>query len=275
MVWWNSLWDSLQFVLRHLRPADVIDLLLVWAVAYRVLVLIKKTGTIQMLSGLGVLAVSYISSVWFELFTFNWILEKIFSNLFVIVVILFQGEIRRALAQIGANPFFNDVSSVHETHVIEEIVKAVYQLAQRGHGGLLVIERDILVDYHLEFGTIVDSKVSAELLISIFHPQSPIHDGAVLIRQGKVHSAGNFLPLSKNPVLDKNLGTRHRAGIGLTEECDAFVIIVSEENKSVGVIQGGHLSPSLELGQLRQELYQMYGLKYKPAEVFPPKDALT
>ncbi len=265
---WTPFLDQMTFIFRHLRPQDVIDIFLVWLVVYRVLILIKKTGTIQMLSGLGVLAMAYIGSVWLELFTFNWLLEKFFSNLFVIVVILFQAEIRRALAQIGSNPFFSDAGSVHETHVIEEIVKAVYRLAEKGQGALLVIERDIMIDYHIEFGTEVDSKVSAELLVSIFHPQSPIHDGAVLIRGGKVHSAGNFLPLSKNSALDKNLGTRHRAGIGLTEESDAFVIIVSEENRSVGVIQAGHLSTAKEPGELRKELYSLYGLKYKPQESF-------
>ncbi len=241
-------------------------MLLVWLVVYRILVLIKKTGTIQMLSGLGVLAIFYIVSMWFELFTFNWILEKFFSNLFVIVVILFQAEIRRALAQIGANPFLSDVGTVQETQVIEELVKSVFALSQRGNGALIVIERDIMVDYHIEFGTDVDAKVSSEILISIFHPTSPIHDGATLIRGGKIHSAGNFLPLSKNPVLDKNLGTRHRAAIGLTEETDAVVIIVSEENKSVGLVQGGHLSAQLEANELRQLLYEVYGLKYKPTE---------
>jgi diadenylate cyclase len=261
--------DNLTFIVNHLRLQDLFDLVLVWLVVYRVLVLIKKTGTIQMLSGLGVLAIMYILSIWFELFTFNWILEKFFSNLFVIVVILFQGEIRRALAQIGSNPFFSDVSALQETQVVEEIVKSAFSMAQRGYGALLVIERDILIDYHIEFGTEVDAKVSAELLSSVFHPTSPIHDGAVLIRAGKVHSAGNFLPLSKNPVLDKNLGTRHRAAIGLTEETDAMVIIVSEENKSVGVVQGGHLTPMMDMGQLRQNLYELYGLKYKVgSEVF-------
>ena len=238
-------------------------MILVWLVVYRILVLIKKTGTIQMLSGLGVLAIAYILSIQLELFTFNWILEKFFSNLFVIVVILFQAEIRRALAQIGSNPFLTDVSSVQETHVIEEITQAAFALAQKGFGGLIVLEREIMIDYHIEFGTEVDAKVSAEILISIFHPTSPIHDGAVLIRAGKVHSAGNFLPLSKNPVLDKNLGTRHRAAIGLTEETDAIVVIISEETKSVGVVQGGHLNPTLEMGRLRQQLYEFFGLKYK------------
>lgn len=221
-----------------------------------------------MLSGLGVLAIFYILSIYFELFTFNWILEKFFSNLFVIVVVLFQGEIRRALAQIGSNPFFTDVTGIQETHVVEEIVKGAFAIAERGYGALISLERDIMIDYHIEFGTEVDAKVSSELLVSIFHPTSPIHDGAVLIRGGKVHSAGNFLPLSKNPVLDKNLGTRHRAAIGLTEETDAIVIIVSEENRTVGIVQGGHLQVTREMGDLRSALYEVYGLKMRTGEAF-------
>ncbi len=255
--------ENLTFILGHWRWQDIIDMILVWLVVYRILVLIKKTGTIQMLSGLGVLAIAYILSISLELFTFNWILEKFFSNLFVIIVILFQGEIRRALAQIGSNPFLSDVSALQETHVIEEITQAAFGLAQRGQGALIVLEREIMIDYHIEFGTEIEAKVTSELLVSIFHPSSPIHDGAVLIRGGKVHSAGDFLPLSKNPVLDKNLGTRHRAAIGLTEETDSIVVIVSEENKSVGVVQGGHLIPTLEMGDLRQNLYGFFGLKYK------------
>ncbi|MFN7728468.1 MAG: diadenylate cyclase CdaA [Bdellovibrio sp.] len=263
---WQQGIDNLFFIIGHLRWQDALDMILVWIVVYRVLILIKKTGTIQMLSGLGVLAIAYILSIWGELFTFNWILEKFFSNLFVIVVILFQAEIRRALAQIGSNPFLSDVSSIQETHVIEEIVKSAFALAQRGYGALIVIEKEIMIDYHIEFGTDVDAKVSNELLTSIFHPTSPIHDGAVLIRGGKVHSAGNFLPLSKNPILDKNLGTRHRAAIGLTEETDAIVVIVSEENRSVAIVQGGHLSVQNEMGQLRKHLYGFFGLKYKGVE---------
>lgn len=244
-------------------------MVLVWVVVYRVLILIRKTGTIQMLSGLGVLAIFYILSISLELFTFNWILEKFFSNLFVIVVILFQGEIRRALAQIGANPFFSDVSGAQETQVVEEIVKSAYAMAEEGCGALIVLERDIMIDYHIEFGTEVDAKVSHELLVSIFHTTSPMHDGAVLIRGGKIHSAGNFLPLSKNPVLDKNLGTRHRAAIGLTEETDAIVVIVSEENRSVGIVQSGHLTTLPESGDLRKALYGVFGLKMRSGEAYP------
>lgn len=256
--------ESIKFIIHSLRIQDLLDMLLVWVVVYRILLLIRKTGTIQMLSGLGVLAIGYIISQWFELLTFNWLLEKFFSNLFVIVVILFQAEIRRALAHIGSNPFFTDATYVQETHIIEEISKAIISLAQKGYGALIVIEKDIVIDYHIEFGTEIDSTVSAELLVSIFHPSAPMHDGAVLIRGGKIHSAGCFLPLSKNPILDKNLGTRHRAAIGLTEETDAVVFVVSEETKMASVVQSGHLQPVPELGDVRRALYEVFDLKYRP-----------
>lgn len=259
----QQVFENALFIFTQLRFQDVVDMLLVWLIVYRVLILIKKTGTIQMLSGLGILAIAYISSIWFNLLTFHWILEKFFSNLFVIVVVLFQAEIRRALAQIGSNPFFNESTMAQDTHIIEEISKAIIHCAQKGYGALIVIEKDIALDYHVEFGTEMDSKVSAEVIQSIFHPSSPMHDGALLIRNGRVHSAGNFLPLSKNAALDKNLGTRHRAAIGLTEETDALVFVVSEENKSIGIVTGGHLQPNAELGQVRQALYECFGLKYK------------
>lgn len=255
--------ENLIFIISHLRTQDLVDMILVWVIVYRILILIKQTGTIQVLSGLGILAISYVLSIWLELFTFNFLLEKFFSNLFVIVVILFQAEIRRALAQIGSQSLFTGANSIQETQVVEEIAKGLIASSQRGFGALIVMERDILVDFHIEVGTEFDSKVSSELIQSVFHSASPVHDGAMLIRSGKVHSAGCFLPLSKNPALDKNLGTRHRAAIGLTEETDALVFVVSEENKSIGIVEGGHLRSHVELGDLRKSLYEFYGLKYR------------
>lgn len=260
---WTSLLDQIEFVLGQTRPQDVIDILLVWLVVYKVLVLIRRTGTVQMLSGLGILAIGYILSIWLELFTFNWLLEKFFSNLFVIVVILFQAEIRRALAHIGSNPFFSDSSGARDSETVEELAKGILQCAFKGYGALIVIEREILIDYHIEPGTEIDAKVSAELITSIFHPTAPMHDGAVLIRGGKIHSAGCFLPLSKNPILDKNLGTRHRAAIGVTEETDALVFVISEENQIISIVQGGRLQSNAELGQIRRLLYEAYGLSPK------------
>ncbi len=255
--------ENIYFLISHLRWQDAVDIALVWVIIYRVLILIKRTGTIQMLSGLGILAISYILSQWFELSTLSLLLEKFFQNLFVIVVVLFQGEIRRALAHIGSHPLFSGVSSAMETHIVEELARAVGTMAQKGYGALIVIERDILVDYHIEYGTELESRISAQVIESIFHPQAPMHDGAVLIRGSKIISAGCFLPLSKNPAIDKNLGTRHRAAIGLTEETDALVIVVSEETKSISLVSGGHMSPSVELSDLRQALYEAYGFKYK------------
>ncbi len=259
----QNLIDNAIVLVYQLRAQDILDMILVWIVVYRILILIRRTGTIQMLSGLGILAVGYILSISLELFTFNWLLEKFFSNLFVIVVVLFQAEIRRALAHIGSNPFLTGVSGALETQIIEEIVKGVSITAGHGYGALVVVEKEILVDYHIEMGTELDSAVTSELITSIFHPAAPMHDGAILIRGGRIHSAGCFLPLSKNPALDKNLGTRHRAALGLTEESDALVIVVSEENKTVGLVQSGQLRLSVTSSEVRQALYEHFGLKYK------------
>jgi diadenylate cyclase len=265
MNFFSTFIDNLFFIISNLRFQDFIDISFVWLIVYRVLILIKRSGTVQMLSGLGILSITYISSIWFELYTLNWILEKFFSNLFVIIVVLFQGEIRRALAHIGSHPLFSGVSVAMETHLVEEIAKGIISVAQKGYGALIVIEKDILVDYHIELGTEMNSRISSELIESIFHTQTPMHDGAILIRSGKIAYAGCFLPLSQNPVIDKNLGTRHRAAIGLTEETDAVVFVVSEETKSVSIVTEGRMSPNAELSDIRRELYEALGLKYKPA----------
>jgi diadenylate cyclase len=255
--------ENVQFIFGNMRFQDVVDIVLVWIIVYRALLLIRQTGTVQILSGLGILAIVYILSIWFEFFAMNWLLEKFFSNLFVIIVVLFQAEIRRALAHIGSHPLFSDVSAVMETHVVEEVAQGLIASAQKGYGALVVIERDIMVDYHIEMGTEMESKISSEIIQSIFHPDGPMHDGAILIRSGKLASAGCFLPLSKNPALDKNLGTRHRAAIGLTEETDALVLVVSEETRSISIVSGGHLYPQAELPDIRKALYEAFGLKYR------------
>ncbi|MBX7231548.1 MAG: diadenylate cyclase CdaA [Bdellovibrionales bacterium] len=248
-------------MISHLGFQDFVDLILVWLVVYRILLLTKKSGAVQILSGMGILAIAYLVSIQFELITFNFLLEKVFSNLFLIVVILFQGEIRRALAQIGSNPFFNGLSRVAETQSLEELAKGIMALSQKGYGALIVIEREITLDYFIEDGTLLDATMSSELLQSLFHPTLPLHDGAVIIRNGRVHAAGCFLPLSKNPILDKNLGTRHRAALGLTEETDAYVFVVSEENQAVGLVHGGHLIPDVDLHTVRKTLFDIFSFK--------------
>jgi diadenylate cyclase len=144
--------------------------------------------------------------------------------------------------------------------VVDELVKAVVQLAQKKTGALIVIEREIGLEDYIEVGVKIDSTVNAELINSIFLVNSPIHDGALIVRGGRVTAAGCFLPLSKNPNLDRNLGTRHRAAIGLTEETDAVVLVVSEENMSVGLVAGGQITSDLDMPTLRRALYNLFKL---------------
>ena len=259
----NNLLTNAVALYTQLRPQDVLDLFLTWLVVYRALLLIKKSGAVQILSGLGILAIAYMTSIQLELITFNFILEKFFSNLFVIVVILFQAEIRRALAQIGSNPFLMGGGQAEETIMIEELAKGLISCAQRGMGALVVIEREISLDYFIEQGRLVNGDVTNELVQSIFHPSAPLHDGAVLIRGGRLVSAGCFLPLSKNSALNPNLGTRHRAALGLTEETDAYVFVVSEENRAVGIAHSGVLQMDVDLGEIRRTLYAIFGLTKK------------
>lgn len=258
--------DNMALILSQLRVWDLLDMFLVWLIVYRLLLLIKQTRAVQMLSGLGILALTFVVSIWLELFTLNWVLDKFFSNLFVIVVILFQNEIRRALTHIGRNPFFAQVSAVEETQIVEEIAKGSFQMAQRKVGALIVIEREIGLQDFIEVGTPLDAAVTAELLLSVFSATSPLHDGALIVKGGRASQAGCFLPLSKNPILDKNLGTRHRAAIGLTEETDAIAIIVSEENRHVSISVGGQLTPDLDHPTLRKTLYELLGIREEFAE---------
>ena len=230
-------------------------------VLYQTLILMRHTGAVQVISGIGILAFGYIMSRWLDLYSFNWILEKFFENIFLILVILFQGEIRRALAHLASNPLLRETASIEESHVVEELSKGLTMMAQRGYGALVVIERDIELDYFLEIGTRVDSIISAELLASLFHQSTPLHDGAVIVRQGRLEFAGCFLPLSRNPALDKNLGTRHRAAIGLTEQTDAIVFVVSEEQKTVGMVKGGSFTANLDIAQIRKNLFDFYGMR--------------
>jgi diadenylate cyclase len=253
--------NNIAAIRAHFRPQDIIDLFLVWVIIYRVLLLIRQTRAIQMLAGLGLLAIAYVISIWLELLTLGWLLEKFFSNLFVIVVILFQSEIRRALAHFGRNPFFAGISAFEETQVIEEIAKASVGLAQKKMGGLIVIEREMGLEDFLEVGTPLEAKVTSELLFSIFATTSPLHDGALVIRGGRAHAAGCFLPLTKNPMIDKNLGTRHRAAIGLSEETDAVVIVISEEQGQVSLVEQGQMVTDLDHKAIRKNLYRLFNLE--------------
>ncbi len=236
------------------RFHDVIDIILVAFVVYRVFMILRGTHAIQMITGLLFLGVFYFLSNYFELFTIHWVLRYFFDYLFIIVIVLFQDDLRRALAYVGKNPFITMRSDELDRIVVDEIAKAATQMAKDRIGALMVIERETGLKNFIDTGAKLDAAVRSELLYSIFIPSSPIHDGAVIVKDGKIAAAGCFLPLTKNPNIDKSFGTRHRAAIGLTEDTDAVVVLVSEEAGSAYLVKGGRLSSKLSEEELANSL---------------------
>lgn len=236
---------------------DLLDILLVAFIIYRILLLIQGTRAVQMLVGLAVLLLVFVGSQIGGLYTLNWILNNFLSSIILVIVVLFQHDIRRALIHVGRNPFFSDLSLREETRVIDELCKSCVALCQKHLGALIVIERETGINDFLEVGVELDAKPSSELIHSIFHHASPIHDGAVVIQGGRITRAGCFLPLTQNPDISPRFGTRHRAAIGLTEQVDAVVIVVSEETGKISVVVGGKITRDLDMVTLKKVLNRL------------------
>jgi uncharacterized protein (TIGR00159 family) len=242
---------------------DIADILLVAFIAYRVIVMLKGTRAMQMGIGLALVYVVYHLSERFGLITVWALLDALLTYVVLIVVILFQSDIRRALMRVGRRPFLK-ARTARDTHVLEEVIKAATALAQKRIGALMVFERDASLDEFIEPGTSLDAAVTKELLYSIFIPsfENPMHDGAVIIKEGRIAQAGAFLPLTGSPKLDRAFGTRHRAAIGISEETDAVVIVVSEERGAVSLCFNGNIIRDLDASSLREALL---GLFYRRA----------
>jgi diadenylate cyclase len=248
-------------ILRQYRwILDILDILLVSVIVYRLLLIIKGTKAAQMLIGLGVLLIASLLSRYLELYTVDWLIQSFWAQAVIALIILFQPEIRRALAQMGEAQFLQ-FTSAEELKSLEEIVRAAVALANRKTGALIVIERETSLKDFVEVGTPLDAKVSKELLMSIFHPSSPIHDGAVVIKGNRIVAAGCFLPITLSPEVGRALGTRHRAGLGLAEETDAVVIVVSEETGMISLAIKGKLETNLDMGKLRNVLTDLFTKK--------------
>lgn len=240
----------------------LLDMTIVYFVIYRILLLIKGTRAIQMLFGLVLILLFFFLSQdgYLNLSTTHWFLEKFIANFIIIIVIIFQRDIRRALAEVGRTSIFSGARAFEDTQVIEEIIKASTMLSSRKIGALIAIEREADLTHFTEEGIEVGGTVSKDLLFSLFLPehQNPLHDGAVIIQKGRVAAAGCFLPLTNNPAIEKTLGTRHRAAIGLSEETDAAVVTVSEETGTVSVAFDGELYRDLEPAGMRDLLQKLY-----------------
>lgn len=258
-VLWEFGADLAEFFNSRFDPfRDTVDILLVAAGIYWLLLLIRGTRAIQILVGLIVLIALSLASQLFQLAALGLILDRLLEPAVLIIVILFQNDIRRALARVGRG-FFPSFSAQREIQVVEEIVRAAGDLSQRRHGALIVMERESNLGDLIEAGVLVDASLSKELLASIFHPSSPIHDGAVVIQEGRISSAGCILPLTLRTDLPEGLGTRHRAAVGITEETDALVVVVSEETANISVVLGGEMLRGLDAPRLRVVLREVLG----------------
>ena len=248
--------NSFMDLISQIGLKDLLDIAAVSIVLYWILQLIRGTRAIQIVFGLVVLGGGFFLAQAAELTTFGWILENFLGSIVIVIVILFQDEIRRGLALVGSNPLTGS-NPGEQRHLIEELVKTAGALSSKRIGALIVIERNTGLKNYIEKGTVIEGAVSKDLLLSIFMPFSPIHDGAVIIGGGRIAAAQCFLPLTVNPRLEKVLGTRHRAALGLTEETDALVIIVSEETGKISMACEGKLYSRLEMDELRRMLERM------------------
>jgi diadenylate cyclase len=231
----------------------VLDILLVAMLIYQVLIMIRGTRAVPMLVGLTVLAILFYFARIGELTTLNWVVSRVLPYVVFALIVVFQSEIRHVLADLGRRLTFLGASPT-EGEAYDDIVLAANLFSQHQTGALIVIEREIGLRTHIESGVPLDARLSYDLLATIFRPSAPLHDGAVIVQKDRVAAAACFLPLSMNPLLSTQLGTRHRAGIGITEETDAIAVICSEETGAISVAVGGRIERDLTVEQLRDRL---------------------
>ena len=243
--------------LSEFRWIDLIDILIVTFVVYRLILLVKGTRAERMLWGLAVIVLVYFVSQRMELFTLHWILSNFLSSIVIIVIVVFQRDIRRVLVQVGRTSFFSRGLGIKE-ELLEELTKAAFQMSKNKTGALIVLERDVGLGDYLDVGVEVDAKVSSEMVLSIFNPTSPVHDGAAIIRKGRISRVGCFLPLARDPEISKSLGTRHRAALGLTEDTDAVIIVVSEETGEVSLVVNREIIRDMDAGTFLKKLRDIF-----------------
>lgn len=244
-----------------LRWQDALDILIMAFVFYNLILLLRGTRAIRMLAGLGLLLAVSFAANRIGLHAVSWVLQNLLGALVLVVIILFQPELRRALANVGRAPLLRFFDPIKEERVLQECVRGTQALAAKRIGALIALQRETDLRAFVDGGVGFDARVSRELLFSIFLPASPVHDGAVLIQGNRLSEAGCFLPLSQNLNLPKELGTRHRAAIGLSEETDAAVIVVSEETGAISLAVGGELVRSLDAPGLQRELERVFHVR--------------
>jgi diadenylate cyclase len=235
-------------------PLDLLQILVVAAAFYYVLKLLARTRAIQMLGGLLVLSLTYFLARLFNLALIRHILEQLLQYGVIAAIIVFHPELRAALARLGQSRMIKFFNRMEEREVVEELVEAVERLTRARIGAIIAVQRDVGLDEYTETGTRIHARVAADLVVSLFAPYGPLHDGAVLIEGDTIIAAGVILPLTQFPVADRSLGTRHRAALGLSEETDALVVVVSEETSQISLAHRGRLARNVDLDRVRSAL---------------------
>ncbi|GMK42811.1 cyclic di-AMP synthase CdaA [Paenibacillus sp. CCS19] len=238
---------------------DVIDIAVVSYIIYKMILLVRGTRAVQLLKGILVLVATWALSTWLNLGTLKWLMNQMFTFGVVSVLIIFQPELRRALEQLGRGKLFGRSTGLERDQInerISEIIKAVNFMAKRNIGALIVFERESGLNEYIESGIGMESRISSELIVNIFTPNTPLHDGAVIVRGNQIMAAACYLPLSENPFISKELGTRHRAAIGVSEVCDAVSIVVSEETGQVSLCLNGMIVRDIKEESLISKLFE-------------------
>ncbi|NQS99843.1 MAG: TIGR00159 family protein [Candidatus Omnitrophica bacterium] len=246
------------------RP--VLEIFVLWYVFYHLLVFIKGTPAVQVLRGLIFLIIVFLISLFvaqkLDLIIISWILPKLFAVFLVSFLIIFQPELRRGLAQLGQGPILG--LFFREERIVDEITEAVYSLSAKKIGAIIALEREVGLKPYIESGVALDSKVNSELINTVFMPHTPLHDGGIIIQNGRIVAAGCLFPLTRNPRISKTLGTRHRAAVGLSDETDALAIVVSGESGSVSLAREGKLIRDIDRDSLTRVLNNVFGQPKKP-----------
>ncbi len=260
---------QIQGIMDTFRLLDIVDILLVACILYYLYKLIKDTRAVALLKGLVVLALITVLSRFLNLHVVNWLLQQSMTIIMVALPVVFQPELRRALEQLGRGKIFRKASDFSEAELestVDEIIASARAMSRDRIGALIVVEREVGLGDFIDTGIAIEGKVSRELLTNIFVPNTPLHDGAVIIRENRVMAAGCLLPLTSDTTLSTELGTRHRAAIGLSEQADAVVLVVSEETGKISYAYGGHIYRHMPEEKLKESLLAL---------VVKPKTALS
>ncbi len=244
-------------MITYFRWQDILDILIVAFIVYKTFLLIKGTRAIQLIVGFIIVFFVFYLAKKLELFTLSWIFNSFVGSIILVIVVIFQSDIRRVLVALGRSPFFKKITYVQETLFYDELTNACTVMGKRKIGALIVIEREVGLEEFMEVGIRLDAEVNTELIVSIFQAASPLHDGAMIVREGRIRAAGCVLPLTTDGVLDKSLGTRHRAAIGITEVTDALAVVVSEEHGTISYSYKGEFFTKVNADALKKVLKEV------------------